>query len=152
MTTQIVENLELFSEALEFLPEELENIESELYPNLESISLEVVAKDLEAYFEGDVEGAVGLERRGGRRKREAGDPVRPAQITRRNYNRARDILRQAGSQTANAAHQLHGIGNVPVHYGLQLLREARGEGIGRQAITSAARAMGLHPQLGRAVW
>ncbi|QFS52757.1 hypothetical protein [Nostoc sphaeroides] len=67
MTTQIVENLELFSEAqleaLEFLPEELENIESELYPNLDSISLEVVAKDLEAYFEGDVEGA-GLEARG----------------------------------------------------------------------------------------
>jgi hypothetical protein len=64
MTTQIVENLELFSEAqlkaLEFLPEELENIESELYPNLESISPEQVAKDLEAYFEGDVEGA-GLE-------------------------------------------------------------------------------------------
>lgn len=56
MTRQIVENLELFSEAqleaLEFLPEELENIESELYPNLESISLEEVAKDLEAYFEG----------------------------------------------------------------------------------------------------
>jgi hypothetical protein len=55
MTTQIVEGLELFSEAqlesLEFLPEELENIEFELYPSLESISLEVVAKDLEAYFE-----------------------------------------------------------------------------------------------------
>ncbi|MCC5604526.1 hypothetical protein [Nostoc favosum] len=67
MATQIVENLELFSEAqleaLEFLPEELENIESELYPNLESISLEEVAKDLEAYFEGDVEEA-GLEARG----------------------------------------------------------------------------------------
>ncbi len=67
MTTQIVENLELFSEAqleaLEFLPEELENIESELYPNLESISLEEVAKDLEAYFEGGVEQA-GLEARG----------------------------------------------------------------------------------------
>jgi hypothetical protein len=64
MTTQIVENLELFSEAqleaLEFLPEELENIESELYPNLESISLEEVAKDLEAYFEGGGEQA-GLE-------------------------------------------------------------------------------------------
>jgi hypothetical protein len=59
MTTPIVENLELFSEAqlesLEFLPEELENIEFELYPNLESISPEQVAKDLEAYFEGGVE-------------------------------------------------------------------------------------------------
>ena len=64
MTTQIVENLESFSEAelesLEFVPEELENIESELYPNLESISPEEVAKDLEAYFEGDIE-QVGLE-------------------------------------------------------------------------------------------
>jgi hypothetical protein len=67
MTRQIVENFELFSEAqlesLEFLPEELENIESELYPNLDSISPEKVAKDLEAYFEGDVEQA-GLEARG----------------------------------------------------------------------------------------
>jgi hypothetical protein len=66
MITQIVENLESFSEAqleaLEFLPEELENIESELYPSLESISLEEVAKDLEAYFEGDIEQA-GLETR-----------------------------------------------------------------------------------------
>ncbi|MBD2526674.1 DNA/RNA non-specific endonuclease [Nostoc sp. FACHB-133] len=64
MTRQIVENLELFSEAqlesLEFLPEELENIESELYPNLESISLEEVAKDLEAYFDRNIE-EVGLE-------------------------------------------------------------------------------------------
>lgn len=64
MTTQIVGNLELFSEAeieaLEFLPEELESTESELYPNLESISLEKVAKDLKAYFEGGVEQA-GLE-------------------------------------------------------------------------------------------
>jgi hypothetical protein len=69
MTTQIVENLELFSEAqlesLEFLPEELENIEFELYPSLESISPEQVAKDLEAYFEGGFEEA-GLERLGGR--------------------------------------------------------------------------------------
>jgi uncharacterized protein YkwD len=59
MTTQIVENLELFSEAqlesLEFLPEELENIEFELCPNLDSISPEQVAKDLEAYFAGKVE-------------------------------------------------------------------------------------------------
>lgn len=61
MARQIVENLESFSEAeqeaLEFLPEELEEIESELYPNLESTSLEEVAKDLEAYFEGGVEQA-----------------------------------------------------------------------------------------------
>jgi hypothetical protein len=69
MTTQIVEGLELFSEAqlesLEFLAEELENIEFELYPNLESISPEQVAKDLEAYFEGGLEQA-GLEGRRGR--------------------------------------------------------------------------------------
>ncbi|GAA6617958.1 hypothetical protein [Scytonema sp. NUACC26] len=67
MTTQKVENLELFSEAeleaLELLPEELEGIESELHPNLESISLKEIAKDLEAYFEGDIEQA-GLERGG----------------------------------------------------------------------------------------
>ncbi|BAY95684.1 MULTISPECIES: ribonuclease domain-containing protein [unclassified Tolypothrix] len=77
MTRQIVENLELFSEAqleaLEFLPEELENIESELYPNLESISLEEVAKDLEAYFEGGVEQA-GLEARGRSRGGRGGAP------------------------------------------------------------------------------
>jgi hypothetical protein len=57
MTTRIVKGLELFSEAqlesLEFLPEELENIEFELYPNLESISPEQVAKDLEGYFEAE---------------------------------------------------------------------------------------------------
>lgn len=68
MTAHIVE-FELFTEAeletLEFFPEELESIEAELYPNLESISPHKVAKDLEAYFEGDFE-EVGLERRGGR--------------------------------------------------------------------------------------
>jgi hypothetical protein len=67
MTTQIVGNLELFSEAelesLEFIPEELESIESVLYPNLDSISLEEVAKDLSAYFEGNIEQA-GLEKGG----------------------------------------------------------------------------------------
>lgn len=55
MTVQIVEQIEYFSpgelEILEFLPEELENIESELYPDLENISLEEVARDLEAFFE-----------------------------------------------------------------------------------------------------
>jgi hypothetical protein len=65
MRTQIVEQVELFSEAeldsLEFLPEELENIESELYPELENISSEKVSKDLEVYFNGNVE-KVGLER------------------------------------------------------------------------------------------
>ncbi|WP_292753864.1 hypothetical protein [Nostoc sp. NMS4] len=41
MTAQIIEQFELFSEAeletLEFLPEELESIEAELIPDLESI-------------------------------------------------------------------------------------------------------------------
>ncbi|MDZ8069879.1 MAG: hypothetical protein RMY64_30425 [Nostoc sp. DedQUE08] len=64
MKAQIVEQVELFSEAelqsLEFVPEELEAIEAERVPDLDSISFEEVAKDLEAYFEGDVEGA-GLE-------------------------------------------------------------------------------------------
>ncbi|MBD2452094.1 hypothetical protein H6G76_34285 [Nostoc sp. FACHB-152] len=90
MTTQIVENLELFSEAqlesLEFLPEELENIEYELYPNLDSISLEVVAKDLETYFEGYVEQA-GLEGRGGR-----GGRGGTRGGTRRGTPRSRDYL------------------------------------------------------------
>jgi hypothetical protein len=158
MTTQIVENLELFSEAqlesLEFLPEELENIEFELYPNLESISPEQVAKDLEAYFEGGVEGAVGLERRrrGGQRKREAGAPERPQQIQRNNYNQARNILVAAGSRTARAAHPAHNNNAVPVGHGLQLLRQARDEGIARNAIHRAAQVMNLVPQRGRAVW
>ena len=56
---QTLEQIELFSEAeleyLQFLPEELEEIESEQYPDLESISLEEVAKDLEAFFEEEVE-------------------------------------------------------------------------------------------------
>jgi hypothetical protein len=90
MTRQIVENFELFSEAqlesLEFLPEELENIESELYPNLESISLEEVAKDLEAYFEGDIE-EVGLEARSpspgpSRGRRPSPDPSKRQSVTK----------------------------------------------------------------------
>ena len=72
MTVQIVEQIEYFSpeelETLEFLPEELENIESELYPDLESISIEEVARDLEAFFEEDIEEAQ-LERRRRRRRR-----------------------------------------------------------------------------------
>ncbi|MFN6480408.1 hypothetical protein [Nostoc sp. DedQUE07] len=60
MRTQIVEQIELFSEAelesLEFVPEELEAIEAERVPDLDSISFEEVAKEMEAYFE--VEGSV----------------------------------------------------------------------------------------------
>ena len=61
MKAQIVERVELFSEAelesLEFLPEELEAIEEQRVPDLDSISFEDIAEELEAYFEGDIEGA-----------------------------------------------------------------------------------------------
>jgi len=67
MKTQIVEQVELFSEAelesLEFLSEELEAIEAERVPDLDSISFEDIAKDLEVYFKENVE-EVGLERAG----------------------------------------------------------------------------------------
>lgn len=61
MKAQIAEQVEFFSEAelesLEFVPEELEAIEAERVPDLDSISFEEVAKDLEAYFEGDIQEA-----------------------------------------------------------------------------------------------
>ena len=64
MKAQIVEKIEFFSEAelesLEFLPEELEAIEEQRVPDLDSISFEEVAKDLEVYFKGNIE-EVGLE-------------------------------------------------------------------------------------------
>jgi hypothetical protein len=70
MKAQIVEQVELFSEAelesLEFLPEELEAIEEQRVPDLDSISFEDIAEELEAYFEGDIEGAE-LEGGGGAR-------------------------------------------------------------------------------------
>jgi hypothetical protein len=54
MTAQIVEQVELFSEAelqsLEFVPEELEAIEAERVPDLDSISFEDIAEALEASF------------------------------------------------------------------------------------------------------
>ena len=56
MKAQIVEQIEFFSEAelesLEFLPEELEAIEEERVPDLDSISFEDIAEDLEAVLEG----------------------------------------------------------------------------------------------------
>ena len=59
MTILASEDIEMFSETemeyLQFLPEELEEIESEQYRDLESISLEEVASDLEAFFEEDFE-------------------------------------------------------------------------------------------------
>ena len=64
MIVKRVELFEPFSEAdleyLEFLPEELEKIESELYPDLEDISFEDVAEEMEAYFAGGFQEA-GLE-------------------------------------------------------------------------------------------
>ncbi|MHC5717061.1 MAG: hypothetical protein ACYTX0_34340, partial [Nostoc sp.] len=55
MRPLIVEPLELFSEAelesLEFLPEELEAIEAERVPDLDSISFEDIAEELEASLE-----------------------------------------------------------------------------------------------------
>jgi hypothetical protein len=64
MKTQIVEQIEFFSEAelesLGFVPEELEAIEAERVPDLDSISFEDIAEQLEAYFEGNIEQA-GLE-------------------------------------------------------------------------------------------
>lgn len=55
MKTQIVEQIELFSEAelesLEFVPEELEAIEAERVPDLDSISFEDIAEDLVAALE-----------------------------------------------------------------------------------------------------
>jgi len=61
MRTQIVEQIELFSEAelesLEFLPEELEAIEEQRVPDLDSISFEDIAEELESSFE-----AEGLEK------------------------------------------------------------------------------------------
>ncbi len=64
MIAQVIEQVEFFSEAelesLEFVPEELEAIEAERVPDLDSISFEDIAKDMEAYFKGDIKG-VGLE-------------------------------------------------------------------------------------------
>ncbi|NJM23880.1 MAG: hypothetical protein HC907_37435 [Richelia sp. SM1_7_0] len=64
MIVKTIELIESFSEAdlefIEFLPEELEQIESELYPDLENISFEDVAEDMESYFTGRFEEA-GLE-------------------------------------------------------------------------------------------
>lgn len=61
MTVQTVEQIEMLSEAdlenLQLLPEELAEIESELYPDLENISLEEVAQECLPYFylgKGDV--------------------------------------------------------------------------------------------------
>lgn len=68
MKTQVIEQVELFSEAelesLEFVPEELEAIEAERVPDLDSISFEDIAENLEASFE--AEGLEGWNRIAGR--------------------------------------------------------------------------------------
>ena len=159
MKAQIVKQVEFFSEAelesLEFVPEELEAIEEERVPDLDSISFEDVANDMEAYFEGDIEEAR-LEARGGRRKRERRTAQLPRLVTDANYNRARQILINAGSQSAQVAHRRHGNrGGNPIGFGLALLQAARsdfGGGRNRQALIRAAAVMGLFPQRGRAVW
>jgi hypothetical protein len=57
MKAQIVEQIELFSEAelesLEFLPEELEAIEEQRVPDLDSISFEDIAEELESSFQAE---------------------------------------------------------------------------------------------------
>ena len=59
MKARIVEQIELFSKeelhSLELLPEELEAIEAERVPDLESITFEDIAEDLGAVFEQDSE-------------------------------------------------------------------------------------------------
>ena len=160
MKAQIVEQIEFFSEAeldsLEFVPEELEAIEKERVPDLDSISFEDIAEELEAYFEGDVEGAK-LEGRGGRRKRENRPPQLPGRISDSQYNAARKILIDAGSRSAERSHPRHGNrdGN-PVGFGLSLLRAARQDfannPLNLRIIHRAAAAMGIYARLGRAVW
>ncbi|MFB8788293.1 MAG: hypothetical protein U7123_05455 [Potamolinea sp.] len=160
MKAQIVEQIEFFSEAelesLEFLPEELEAIEEERVPDLESISFEDIAEELEAYFEGDFEGEQ-LERRGGRRKRENRPPQLPGRISDGQYNAARQILIDARSRSAEVSHPRHGNrdGN-PVGFGLQLLRGARQDFANNplklRIIHRAAAAMGIYAQWGRSVW
>jgi hypothetical protein len=57
MKAQIVEQIELFSgaelQSLEFVPEELEAIEAERVPDLDSITFEDIAGNLEAALEGN---------------------------------------------------------------------------------------------------
>ena len=74
MKAQTVEQVELFTEAelesLDFVPEELEAIEQERVPNLESISFEDIAEDLEANLKRKFLNTVGkIKRKLGRKKR-----------------------------------------------------------------------------------
>lgn len=49
-------------------------------------------------------------------------PINPAK-----YNKARDILATAGSESAKKSHPKHNTDNVPEDHGKALLREARDE-------------------------
>ena len=79
-----------------------------------------------------------------------------ARIKNDDYNKARSILAQAGSQSASKAHPQHSKqGDCPESYGRSLLQEARaefqteaGQGNGlnplhEQALNKAGKAMGL---------
>jgi len=69
------------------------------------------------------------------------------------YNKARDILVKAGSETAKKSHMKHTNGKgSPTDHGLSLLREARDEfnkveqqkmTAGRAAVVKAAAQMGI---------
>lgn len=51
----------------------------------------------------------------------------PKTIKPADYNQARSILANAGSQTAAKSHPVHGKDDVPVNYGTNLLTAARDE-------------------------
>lgn len=56
-----------------------------------------------------------------------------ATIKADDYNRARAILVQAGSNSASKSHPKHGVDTCPADHGVQLLREARDEFRGTDA-------------------
>ncbi|MBO1416273.1 hypothetical protein [Streptomyces sp. FH025] len=51
----------------------------------------------------------------------------PSRIKTDDFNKARDILIQAGSKTAQKTHPAHGVKDVPADHGTSLLAEARDE-------------------------
>lgn len=101
MRIQIVEQVELFSEAelesLEFVPEELEAIEAERVPDLDSISFEDIAKELEAYFEEGVKGV----------RLESGNPVLLNRITQ-----LEELARSLGTGIRRVESELFNLQNV----------------------------------------
>ncbi|MEV5506464.1 hypothetical protein [Streptomyces orinoci] len=59
--------------------------------------------------------------------RTAAVAANPKTIKAAEYNQARSILANAGSQTAAKSHPVHGKNDVPVGYGTSLLAAARDE-------------------------